>query len=51
MKAKVNWRRGWQETGWKRSRNEERKGATKMIKPKKRNKNNISKGVDEKKQC
>ena len=29
------------------SRNEERKGATK-IKPKKRNKNNISKGCDEK---
>ena len=40
--------KGWQETGWKeRRRNEERKGATK-IKPKKRNKNNISKGVDEK---
>ena len=44
----MDWRRGWQETGWKeRSRNEERKGETK-IKPKKRNKNNISKGVDEK---
>ena len=51
----MDWRRGWQQTGWKeRSRNEERKGATKIKpkkrnkKPKKRNKNNISKGVDEK---
>ena len=33
---------------WLRSRNEERKETTK-IKPKKRNKNNISKKVDEKK--
>ena len=47
MKARWIWRRGWNETGWKeRSRNEERKGATKT-RPKKRNENNISKGVDE----
>ena len=46
----MDWRRGWNETGWKeRSRNEQRKGATKT-RPKKRNKNNISKGVDEHKQ-
>ena len=43
----MDWRRGWNETGWKeRSRNEERKGATKT-RPKKRKENNISKGVDE----
>ena len=45
----MDWRRGWQETGWKeRSRNEERKGTTK-IEPNKHNENIVSKGVDEEK--
>ena len=47
MKARWIGEGEWNETGWKeRSRNEERKGATKT-RPKKRNENNISKGVDE----